>query len=60
VHAFAHSLPLSDLKKQLDIPATIKEIVGADKEAAYMAKLDELAENACVPAQRISRLACAC
>jgi alcohol dehydrogenase class IV len=57
------------LKKQLDIPATIKEvrvlrtqrslrsgsadaavspaqIVGADKEAAYMAALDTLAENA--------------
>ena len=36
----------TDLKKQLDIPATIKEIVGADKETAYMAALDSLAENA--------------
>ncbi len=34
------------LKKELDIPATIKEIVGADKEAAYLAALDTLAENA--------------
>ena len=36
----------ADLKKQLDIPATIKEIVGADKETAYMAALDSLSENA--------------
>lgn len=58
----------ADLKKTLDIPATIKEvraaavrwplparraerlrapqIVGADKEAAYLAQLDALAENA--------------
>ena len=34
----------ADLKKQLDIPATIKEIVGADKETAYMAALDSLSE----------------
>jgi acetaldehyde dehydrogenase/alcohol dehydrogenase len=34
------------LKKELDIPATIKEIVGAAKETEYMAALDTLAENA--------------
>lgn len=36
----------TDLKKTLDIPATLKEIIGADKEAAYMASLDQMAENA--------------
>lgn len=34
------------LKKEVDIPPTIREIVGADKEAAYMAALDKLAEDA--------------
>jgi hypothetical protein len=34
------------LKKELDIPATIKEIVGAAKEAEFLAALDSLAENA--------------
>ena len=37
---------IEELKAQLDIPATIKEIVGADKEGAYLAALDTLAENA--------------
>jgi hypothetical protein len=36
----------ADLKKQLDIPATIKEIVGADKEAAYLDSLDKMSEDA--------------
>lgn len=34
------------LKCELDIPATVREIVGADKEGAYLAALDSLAENA--------------
>jgi acetaldehyde dehydrogenase/alcohol dehydrogenase len=37
---------IEQLKKDVDIPATIKEIVGADKEAAFMAAADKLAEDA--------------
>lgn len=34
------------LKALLDIPPTLREIIGADKEAAYLAGLDKLAEDA--------------
>jgi len=34
------------LKAELDIPSTIKEAVGAQREAEYMAHLDQLADDA--------------
>ncbi|EFN53515.1 hypothetical protein CHLNCDRAFT_58567 [Chlorella variabilis] len=37
---------VEELKRQCDIPPTIRDILGADKEGEYMAALDEMAENA--------------
>lgn len=37
---------IENLKKELDIPDTIAEAVGKEREAEYFAKLDELAEQA--------------
>lgn len=37
---------VEELKRQCDIPPTIREIVGADKEAEYMAALETMAEMA--------------
>lgn len=37
---------IENLKKELDIPATIAEAVGKDKEGDFMGKLDYLAEQA--------------
>jgi len=37
---------VEELKAVLDIPPTIREIVGAAKEGEYLASLDQLAENA--------------
>ena len=33
------------LKKDLDIPATLKEVIGEHREAEFMASLDNLAEQ---------------
>jgi alcohol dehydrogenase class IV len=33
---------VEDLKRQLDVPATIREVVGADKEELYMASTLEM------------------
>lgn len=37
---------IEDLKAQLDIPATIAEVVGKDKEPEFLSKLDMLADQA--------------
>ncbi len=37
---------VEQLKRDCDVPPTLKEIIGADKEAEYMAALDQLAEDA--------------
>lgn len=39
-------LAVEDLKKQCGVPATLKEIMGAEREGEYMAALDVMAENA--------------
>ncbi|KAL4451627.1 hypothetical protein ABPG75_007289 [Micractinium tetrahymenae] len=39
-------LAVEELKRQCDVPPTLKEIIGADKEGEYFAALDEMAENA--------------
>lgn len=37
---------IEELKAEVDIPPTIKEIIGAEREAEYLASLDRLAEDA--------------
>lgn len=37
---------VEELKREVDIPSTIKEIMGPNREAEYMAGLDKMAEDA--------------
>ncbi|PSC69509.1 bifunctional acetaldehyde-alcohol dehydrogenase [Micractinium conductrix] len=39
-------LAVEELKAKCAVPATLKEIIGADKEGEFFAALDEMAENA--------------